>query len=122
MPTALEAGTLNGHGLAGLGAAVDYLNRQGLSSIRAKEQALMKKFYLGVRDIPGVKVYGDFRTMDRCAIVTLNIRDYDSGEVGDALYMDYGIATRTGGSLCAADAPGAGNHRAGSSTLQLQPF
>ena len=96
MPTALEAGTLNGHGLAGLGAAVDYLNRQGLSSIRAKEQALMKKFYLGVRDIPGVKVYGDFRTMDRCAIVTLNIRDYDSGEVGDALYMDYGIATRTG--------------------------
>ena len=96
MPTALEAGTLNGHGLAGLGAAVDYLNRQGLSFIRAKEQALMKKFYLGVRDIPGVKVYGDFRTMDRCAIVTLNIRDYDSGEVGDALYMDYGIATRTG--------------------------
>lgn len=96
MPAALEAGTLNGHGLAGLGAAVDYLNRQGLSFIRAKEQALMKKFYLGVRDIPGVKVYGDFWTMDRCAIVTLNIRDYDSGEVGDALYMDYGIATRTG--------------------------
>lgn len=59
MPAALEAGTLNGHGLAGLGAAVDYLNRQGLSFIRAKEQALMKKFYLGVRDIPGVKVYGD---------------------------------------------------------------
>lgn len=96
MPTALEAGTLNGHGLAGLGAAVDYLNQQGLSFIREKEQALMKKFYLGVRDIPGVKVYGDFRNMDRCAIVTLNIRDYDSGEVGDALYMDYGIATRAG--------------------------
>ena len=96
MPVVLEAGTLNGHGLAGLGAAVDYLNRQGIASIRAKEQALMKKFYLGVRDIPGVKVYGDFRTMNRCAIVTLNIRDYDSGEVGDALYMDYGIATRTG--------------------------
>lgn len=56
----------------------------------------MEKFYLGVRDIPGVKVYGDFRTMERCAIVTLNIRDYDSGEVGDALYMDYGIAARTG--------------------------
>ena len=84
MPVVLEAGTLNGHGLAGLGAAVDYLNRQGIASIRAKEQALMKKFYLGVRDIPGVKVYGDFRTMNRCAIVTLNIRDYDSGEVGDA--------------------------------------
>ena len=96
MPTALEAGTLNGHGLAGLGAAVDYLNQKGITSIRKKEQALMEKFYLGVRDIPGVKVYGDFRTMNRCAIVTLNIRDYDSGEVGDALYVDYGIAVRTG--------------------------
>lgn len=96
MPTALEAGTLNGHGLAGLGAAVDYLNQKGITSIRKKEQELMEKFYLGVRDIPGVKVYGDFRTMERCAIVTLNIRDYDSGEVGDALYMDYGIAARTG--------------------------
>ena len=43
-----------------------------------------------------MKVYGDFRNIDRCAIVTLNIRDYDSGEVGDALYMDYGIATSAG--------------------------
>lgn len=96
MPVALEAGTLNGHGLAGLGAAVDYLNQQGLSAIRKKEQDLMEQFYLGIRDIPGVKIYGDFRTRNRCAIVTLNIRDYDSGEVGDALYADYGIATRTG--------------------------
>lgn len=96
MPVALEAGTLNGHGLAGLGAAVDYLNQQGLSAIRKKEQDLMEQFYLGIRDIPGVKIYGDFRTRNRCAIVTLNIGDYDSGEVGDALYADYGIATRTG--------------------------
>lgn len=96
MPVALEAGTLNGHGLVGLGAAVNYLNQQGLSAIRKKEQDLMEQFYLGIRDIPGVKIYGDFRTRNRCAIVTLNIGDYDSGEVGDALYADYGIATRTG--------------------------
>lgn len=96
MPAALEAGTLNGHGLAGLGAAVDYLNQKGLASVRAAEQRLMEQFYLGVKDIPGVKIYGDFRNMDRCAIVTLNIGDYDSGEVGDALYEDYGIAVRTG--------------------------
>ena len=38
MPVVLEAGTLNGHGLAGLGAAVDYLNRQGIASIRAKSR------------------------------------------------------------------------------------
>ena len=30
------------------------------------------------------------------AIVALNIRDYDSSEVSDALFTDYGIATRPG--------------------------
>lgn len=96
MPTALESGTLNGHGLAGLGAAVSYLNRVGLVSIREKEQSLMARFYNGVKEIPGVRIYGDFRSMNRCPIVCLNIRDYDSSEVGDALFMDYGIATRSG--------------------------
>ena len=34
MPAALEAGTLNGHGIAGLGAAVSYIERTGMDSIR----------------------------------------------------------------------------------------
>ena len=96
MPTALEAGTLNGHGIAGLGAAVRYLQETGLDTIRAKEQELMLAFYQAVRDIPGVTVYGDFSSPDRCAIVSLNVRDYDSGEVSDALSESYGIATRPG--------------------------
>ena len=96
MPTALEAGTLNGHGIAGLGAAVRYLRETGLDSIRAKEQELMMTFYEAVRKIPGITVYGDFTDPNRCAIVALNIRDYDSGEVSDALSEQYGIATRPG--------------------------
>ena len=96
MPTALEAGTLNGHGIAGLGAAVQYLLKTGLPAIRAKEQALMMSFYEAVREIPGIRVYGDFSSSNRCAIVSLNIRDYDSGEVSDALSSEYGIATRPG--------------------------
>ena len=96
MPTALEAGTLNGHGIAGLGAAVKYLQETGLDTIRQKEQALMRSFYEAVRQIPGITVYGDFSSMDRCAIVSLNVRDYDSGEVSDALSESYGIATRPG--------------------------
>ena len=57
----------------------------------------MWKFYNGVKDIPGVKVYGDFQTKRRCPIVALNIGDYDSSEVSDALLMDYNISTRPGG-------------------------
>ena len=96
MPTLLEAGTLNGHGIAGLGAAVGYLQETGLDTIRAKEQELMMAFYEGVREIPGITVYGDFSTAYRCPIVTLNVRDYDSGEVSDVLTSEYGIATRPG--------------------------
>lgn len=97
MPTALEAGTLNGHGIAGLRAAVEYIEKTGLDTIRAKEQELMWRFYEGVKEIPGVTVYGDFDSRERCAIVSLNIGDYDSSEVSDALLTEYGISTRPGG-------------------------
>ena len=97
MPTALEAGTLNGHGIAGLHAAVEYLEKTGVDNIRAREQDLMWRFYEGVKDIPGVKVYGDFSSKKRCPIVTLNIGDYDSSEVSDELLTEYGISTRAGG-------------------------
>jgi selenocysteine lyase/cysteine desulfurase len=96
MPTALEAGTLNTHGIAGLLAAVNYIRETGMDAIRNTEQRLMKAFYEQVRDIPGITVYGDFSSYDRCPIVTLNIRDYDSGLVSDVLAREYGIATRPG--------------------------
>ena len=95
-PTRLEAGTLNSHGIAGLDAAADYLLEVGVETIRQKEQALMRRFYEGVRHIDGVTVYGDFSPSQRAAIVTLNIRDYDSAEISDVLSADYGIATRPG--------------------------
>ena len=95
-PTRLEAGTLNSHGIAGLDAAADYLLEVGVEAIHQKEQALMQRFYEGVRHIDGVTVYGDFTAPQRAAIVALNIRDYDSAEIADVLSADYGIATRPG--------------------------
>jgi cysteine desulfurase family protein len=96
MPTALEAGTLNGHGIAGLGAAMDYLEQTGIEHIREKEITLMKQFFQGVSEIPGITVYGDFDTDMRCPIVSLNLEDYDSAEVSDELFVTYGISTRPG--------------------------
>ena len=98
MPTALEAGTLNGHGIAGLHAALSYLEEMGMEQLRKQEMELMWLFYDGVASLPGVTVYGDFsdRTMNRAPIVTLNIGSYDSGEVSDELYVRYGISTRAG--------------------------
>ena len=94
-PTRLEAGTLNSHGLAGLGAALEYLEEHG-PAIREREDRLARQFYEAVRDVPGVTVYGDFSAPQRAPVVALNIRDWDSAEVSDRLAEDFQIATRPG--------------------------
>ena len=97
MPTRLEAGTLNGHGIAGLDAAIDFINEYGMSAIHDRELSLMWRFYNDVKDIKGIKIYGDFETSDRCPIVSLNLADYESGAVSDELFERFDIATRPGG-------------------------
>jgi cysteine desulfurase family protein len=96
LPTLLEAGTLNGHGIAGLSAAVDYITSVGIEAIREKEAMLARRFYEGVSGIGGVTVYGDYTAQQRAPVVALNIRDHDSGAVSDELSEAYGIATRPG--------------------------
>lgn len=97
-PEHLEAGTLNGHGIAGLLAAVREIEKIGLNVIYEKEHRLMQQFYEGVRKIPGVKIYGDFSdpAAVRCPIVSLNIGEMDASEVSDWLQEEYGIITRAG--------------------------
>lgn len=96
MPTALEAGTLNGHGIAGLHAALEFLKETGTDAIHKKEISLMRRFLDGIKDIPCLKLYGDFDTDDRAAVVSLNLGDYDSSEVSDELSYSYEISTRPG--------------------------
>lgn len=97
MPEALEAGTLNGHGIAGLYAALEYLEEQGVENLKERELNLMWRLYEGLASIPEVQIYGDFTPgKERAPIVTFNIGDYDSGEVADELYERYGISSRAG--------------------------
>ena len=96
-PTRLEAGTLNGHGIAGLSAGLDFIEAQGgVETIAARERALAERFLAGVREIPGIVLYGAFDQPVRSAIVSLNVGDIDSAEISDALMQGWGIATRPG--------------------------
>lgn len=96
-PTRLEAGTLNGHGIAGLSAGLDFIEAQGgFEAIAAHERVLADRFQAGVRKIPGIKLYGAFDQSTRSAIVSLNVADIDSAEISDALMQGWGIATRPG--------------------------
>ena len=98
-PTRLEAGTLNAHGLAGLSAAVAYIEKVGgPAAAGAREHARARRLYEGVRGVPGVTVYGawDVDAALCGGVVSLNVGDLDSGEVADALAQGWGIACRAG--------------------------
>ncbi len=102
-PAHLEAGTLNGHGIAGLSAAVEFIQEwkdgdalQGPVAIHAKELALRDRFIEAVSDIPGIEIYGPGIGSESMPIVALNLAGLESWETADLLAQEYGIAVRAG--------------------------
>ncbi|SCM81367.1 Cysteine desulfurase [uncultured Sporomusa sp.] len=95
LPEALEAGTANAHGIAGLLAGVEYIQATGMDTIRDRELELATLFRQGIAAIPGVRIYGD-PARPHAPLVTLNIGSLDSGEVGDRLATLYDICVRSG--------------------------
>lgn len=93
---------------------LDFIEAQGgVETIAARERSLADRFLAGVREIPGIKLYGAFDQPARSAIVSLNVGDIDSAEISDALMQGWGIATRPGAPLRSAHAPCAGTERQG---------
>ena len=103
LPDALESGTLNGAGIAGLGAGVRYILNEGVDKIRVSEQALCRKLWNGLREIPSVQLYGSDMVERRSPIVAFNIGKLDSVEASYILEEKAGIIARAG-LHCAAHA------------------
>ncbi|KLU64512.1 cysteine desulfurase IscS [Desulfosporosinus acididurans] len=96
LPDALEAGTQNAHGIAGLLAGVQYIQATGLSTIHSQADRLARLFAHSLADTPGVTLYGDLAAPLRTPIVSLNIEGYDAAQVAGLLFEKYGIAVRAG--------------------------
>lgn len=97
MPTHLEAGTLNGHGIAGLNAGVRFILDTGIENLKKHELELMWYFYNEIKNLPKVKIYGDFTYYERAPIVSLNIDGINSSDISEELLYTYQISTRSGG-------------------------
>lgn len=95
MPEALEAGTANAHGLAGLAAGCRWLSERGVANVQQHVSVLVESFLAGVRETPGVNILGG-GSGRRCGIVAVNVGDVDSGVVADALSQRFGICVRPG--------------------------
>ena len=96
LPDKLESGTLNAVGIAGLGAALADLTDFGVPNVLAHEQKLIGLFRNGLREIPGVELYGPESPQEAVGVLSLNIGDLPCEEVGVRLERDFGILTRTG--------------------------
>ncbi len=96
MPEALESGTLNGAGIAGLGAGVRFVLDKGLDRIRAEEAMLLERMLEGLSSIEGVHLYGPCDPGRQVAVLSVNLPGWEPTDLGVALDVEFDIAVRTG--------------------------
>lgn len=96
LPDALESGTLNVVGIAGLGAGIKYLQQNNVREIRRQEQTWCQILIDGLRQIPGIKIYGGINAAEKAPIVAFNLGNIDSMTVGYLLDKEAGIIARAG--------------------------
>ena len=96
MPDRYEAGTPNTVGIAGLQAGVDFVLSKGVSEIKNKEDSLVKMFMDGVRDVPGIMIYGKTNAQERTPVVSFNIEGMDPAAVALELDDRFNIMARSG--------------------------
>jgi cysteine desulfurase family protein len=100
MPDCLESGTANTPGIAGLAAGIDFIKATGMDEIRAYEAGLGNQLYQGLKEIPGVTVYGPPDPSERTAVVSFTLGDEDTGMISHRLDQEFGVISR-GGLHCA---------------------
>jgi cysteine desulfurase / selenocysteine lyase len=61
LPDAFESGTQNNVGLAGLGAAVEFILNEGVETIRKHEQQLTDRLLKAIYDTQGLTIYGPLK-------------------------------------------------------------
>jgi len=96
LPAALESGTVNTVGIAGLGAALRYLQQRGQRAIRTHEVAMTARLIDGLIDIPGLRIHGTGDPARQVATVSLSLEGWEPVDVAAVLDSSFGIAVRSG--------------------------
>ena len=96
LPDKFESGTPNIVGVAGLYAGIQWVMKRGIDAIRSHEKELTQALIVGLKDIPGVKVYGTLDPEKSTAIVSFTIAGRRVSELGLRLDEEFGILSRVG--------------------------
>ncbi len=93
VPYKFEAGTPDIAGVIGLGAAVDWLQGQGLAAVEAHERHLLSRAIAALTEIPQVRQIGT--AQERAGLVSFVVEGIHAHDVGTVL-DSRGIAVRAG--------------------------
>lgn len=96
LPDRFESGTPNAVGLAGLLAALHWLQDKSVDAIRQHETSLARQLISGLQQIPGVILFGGQDASRQTATVSFNIASLEPSTVGQRLDAEYGILCRVG--------------------------
>ena len=95
MPDKFESGTPNLPGIAGLNAALDWLNQTGIKNIAKREAEIGKYFLDKLLTIDDLILTGNYDMNNRVSVFSFNIKNFDNGILADELSRA-GFETRPG--------------------------
>lgn len=96
MPDRFESGSHNAIGLAGLAAALKWIEGRTIKALHEHDLALSRRFLEEITDCEGLTVYGPTDPPQRVAVFGLRVAGFDPAELSAALDADFGILSRSG--------------------------
>lgn len=96
LPDRYESGNHNVPGLCGLGAALEWLAEQSVERIQQHDLELTRQLLDGLRQCPGVSVFGDVEPGSRVGVVSFSIPGTEPQAVAGILDQHFGIEVRAG--------------------------
>ncbi len=95
LPDKFESGTMNGPGLFGLHASIDYILSVGIEAIHDKKSQLTRKFLEGLFEIENINIFHHLTSI-YTGVISVTFKEKDTSEIGYLLDKEYNIMTRVG--------------------------
>jgi selenocysteine lyase/cysteine desulfurase len=96
LPDKYESGTINGVGIAGLGAGIRWVLGRGVEELHFHERALTDLLIGELMSIPGVSVFGPGDSRKMTSVVSCRVEGKRVSEVGLQLDDEFDILCRVG--------------------------
>ncbi len=103
LPERFESGTLNGPGIAGLGAGVAFVQETGIETLAARKREQIAQLLAGFESVPRVRLFGPRDPFNHSGAISFMLDGQDPAETGFIFDREFDLACRVG-LHCAPDA------------------